>query len=209
MKIKVCGMKFAENIHAISELNPDYMGFIFYDKSPRFALQELDEKQMVNLPTTITKVGVFVDEEHENVLQICHDFNIENVQLHGSESPAFCLKLKEAGLKVIKAFGVDEAFNFKELEIYSFACDFFLFDTKTSKHGGSGKKFDWQVLNQYQQNTPFFLSGGVSIEDLDEIRSLNLQKLHAIDINSRFEIKARLKDPELVKILIKSIRDEI
>ena len=202
-------MKFQENIHAISELNPDYMGFIFYDQSPRFALQELKEEQISNLPSGIIKVGVFVDENHENILRICRDYKIDVIQLHGNESSGYCLKLKKEGLQVIKAFGVDENFNFKELEIYSFACDFFLFDTKTSKYGGSGEKFDWKFLRSYKQNTPFFLSGGISMDDMAELNALNIKSLHAIDVNSRFEIEEGLKDPELVKILINEIKDEI
>ncbi len=209
MKIKVCGMKYSENIQTIAELNPDYLGFIFYNKSPRFALSKLDSNQLIKLDPNIKKVGVFVDESYENILRICCDYKIEMVQLHGFESPQFCLKLKKLGLRVIKAFGVDEGFNFKELELYSFSCDFFLFDTKTSKHGGSGRKFDWNCLKTYQMKMPFFLSGGISSEDLDEIKNLNLENLYAIDVNSRFEIKPGLKDPEKVNLLINEIRDEI
>lgn len=208
MKIKVCGMKYADNIQAVADLHPDYLGFIFYEKSPRYAANILKANQHPTLSENIQKVGVFVNEEFNAIKQICREFQIITVQLHGDESPDLGKKLKNAGFTVVKAFGINENFDFGNLQFYVDCCDFFLFDTKTSEHGGSGKKFNWDLLKQYHLELPYFLSGGISLEDLDEIKNVKSEYLHAIDVNSRFEIEAGLKDVTKLNLFIKQIRDE-
>lgn len=208
MKIKVCGMKYADNIQAVAGLNPDYLGFIFYEKSPRYAIHDLNAIQLSTISENIQTVGVFVNEEFNAIKQICREFQISTVQLHGDESPEFCKKLKNAGFTVVKAFGINENFDFGNLQIYVDCCDFFLFDTKTSEHGGSGKKFKWDLLNRYHLKLPFFLSGGISLDDLDEIKKIKSEYLCAIDVNSRFETEVGLKDVTMLNLFIKQIRDE-
>ncbi len=208
MKIKVCGMKYAENIQALTKLNPDFMGFIFYDRSPRFALTELDVDQTSNMPVHIKKVAVFVDENPEDIIHVCDEYKIDMVQLHGTESVEFCQKLKNAEFEIIKAFGIDDDFDFEKTIPYNEVVDYFLFDTKSQAYGGSGKYFDWALLKDYQLNIPYFLSGGISLENLNAIKKIDDNRLVAIDVNSRFEIKPGLKDIEAVKILINRVRDE-
>lgn len=201
-------MKYADNIQAVADLNPDYLGFIFFEKSLRYAIHDLNAMQLSTISGNIQKVGVFVNEELKTIKQICHEFQITTVQLHGDESPEFCKKLKNAGFTVVKAFGINENFDFGNLQIYVDCCDFFLFDTKTSEHGGSGKKFKWDLLNQYHLKLPFFLSGGISLDDLDEIKKIKSEYLYAIDVNSRFETEVGLKDVTMLNLFIKQIRDE-
>lgn len=208
MQVKVCGLKYEENIQEVANLKPNYLGFIFYKRSPRYAVEELSPIQTSNLDNNLIKVGVFVNEEYQTIKQICLDFQIYTVQLHGSESPAFCRRLRQSGLTIIKAFGIHKDFDFEDLKPYSNVCDFFLFDTKTSEHGGSGKQFDWDLLNKYQLSIPYFLSGGISLNDLNEIKNIKDENLYAIDINSQFEIKPGLKDIHTIKIALNRIRDE-
>jgi len=208
MYIKVCGLKYEENIQAIADLKPDYLGFIFYKKSPRYVANELSPIQLSNLDVNLKKAGVFVNEDLETIKQICSVFNIETIQLHGSESPAFCKQLKDLGFTIIKAFGMHEDFDFEEVNPYTPICDFFLFDTKSSVHGGSGNHFHWELLKKYHLSTPYFLSGGISLNDLEEIKKIKDDKLYAIDVNSRFELKPGFKDIQAIKSLIKKIRDE-
>ncbi len=202
-------MKYSENIQAVAKLKPDFMGFIFYDRSPRFALTELEQAQILNLPKTVTKVAVFVDEDSEDVIQICNEYQIKMVQLHGTESPDFCRRLKDAGLKIIKAFGVDESFDFGITKAYANEVDYFLFDTKSLAHGGGGKRFDWSLIKGYELNIPYFLSGGIGLEHLHEIKKIKDNRLWVIDVNSRFEIKPGLKKISALQTLFKEIKNEI
>ncbi|MBC7418343.1 MAG: phosphoribosylanthranilate isomerase, partial [Pedobacter sp.] len=165
LKIKVCGMKYAANIARVADLKPDYLGFIFYDKSPR-NVSDVSAELIKYIPKEIKTVGVFVDEDLEKVKRKISDLDLSAVQLHGKESPEYCLALKSefSSLELIKAFGVDETFDFVVLESYEEVVDFFLFDTKISTHGGSGKRFDWTVLENYKLDKPYFLSGGIDID---------------------------------------------
>jgi phosphoribosylanthranilate isomerase len=201
MKIKVCGMKFPENIRQVADLHPDYMGFIFYAKSKRNVADTLDEKLLKNLHS-ILKVGVFVNEEVDFIVEQADKFGFKFIQLHGDESPEVCSKLKQTGLKVIKAFSVDEKFNFSDTQAYKAVCDFFLFDTKGDGYGGTGKKFDWKILQKYDNEIPFFLSGGIDLVQVEDIKNLRGLNIHALDINSKFEIEPGLKDAEKVKKFI-------
>jgi len=198
VKLKVCGMRERENLKELTKkVNPDYVGFIFHPNSPRYFLDGTEEISDAIAPEKC--VGVFVDSPFAEVTGLAEMFQIKNIQLHGNESPEFCRKLMKEGYIVIKAFGIMEATDLKQTENYSGSCNYFLLDTKTEKHGGSGKKFDWKILYQFEPELPFFLSGGIDLTDVNDIKSLkNLP--YAIDINSRFEISAGLKDVEKISL---------
>jgi phosphoribosylanthranilate isomerase len=196
MVIKVCGLKDNENIRAVSALKPDYVGFIFYGPSPRF-VNELDEDALDNISPTISKVGVFVNENAEVINQLIDQYHFNAVQLHGDESPEFCSTFRNK-VNVIKAFGLNNSFNFAQLNDYVGKVDFFLFDTKTDIHGGSGKTFDWRILNNYSLNIPFFLSGGLSLDNLEEVNGINHPQFYGVDLNSRFETSPGIKNIELL-----------
>lgn len=190
--IKVCGMRDPANIKAVAALEPAYMGFICYPGSARFIGHPAPEL-FSEIPANIKTTGVFVNAELEEVKRSIKLYNFKAVQLHGSESPAYCAALK-AYAEVIKAFGINEHFDFEQLKPYETVCDYFLFDTQTVNHGGSGKSFDWSALNQYTLNHPYFLSGGIGPDDLEKLNELQDQRLKYIDVNSRFEISPALKD---------------
>lgn len=192
MRIKVCGLKYSENINSVAALSPDFMGFICYSRSARF-IGELDEDILALLPDHILKTGVFVNASIERVNKTINKYDFEAVQLHGVESPEYCALLRSKVI-VIKAFGVDEEFDFGRLDAYVNKADFFLFDTKTPAHGGSGLSFNWSVLNQYTGETPFFLSGGLSLDNLHEVSNIKHPMLHGVDLNSRFESAPAIKD---------------
>ncbi|ADQ81024.1 phosphoribosylanthranilate isomerase [Paludibacter propionicigenes WB4] len=204
MKIKICGMKIPENIYAIAELKPDFMGFIFYPKSPRYA-EPLDMEALKALPRRILKIGVFVNASLDDMLTAIKKYALNGVQLHGTESEDICYTLKMAGLLVFKAFPVAEVSDFDATDRYEGTCDFFLFDTKTKEYGGSGVKFDWRMLESYKGETAFLLSGGISADDADAIRAINHPKFTGIDLNSKFEVEPGLKDIDLLKSFLKEI----
>ncbi|WP_246474861.1 phosphoribosylanthranilate isomerase [Pedobacter roseus] len=206
LKLKVCGMRLAANIAAVAELHPDYLGFIFYEKSPRL-ISEVSAELIKYIPSEIKTVGVFVNEELEKVKDKVNLLKLKAVQLHGSESPEYCEALKSTfpTLEVIKAFGIDEDFDFSTLQPYLKAADYFLFDTKTKVHGGSGKTFNWSVLDQYTYTKPYFLSGGIDLEHSTAIKKINDERLYALDINSRFETEPGLKDAAKIKEFIQEV----
>lgn len=187
-------MRDNENIEELLLLKPDYVGFIFYEKSKR-CVGVVPE---VLFPENVKKVGVFVNESLEIILSRIKDFNLDLVQLHGDESPEFCNDINKV-IPVIKAFGVDEAFDFSILDAFKNGCTYFLFDTKTINRGGSGKSFNWGVLKEYNGEVPFFLSGGISREDIEKIKGFKHPQLHAIDINSCFETEPAFKNIQLIK----------
>jgi len=198
MLLKICGLKYPENILAVAALKPDFMGFIFYPKSPRYA-EPLDTKTLETLPSAIKKIGVFVNEDLENILTIAYKYNLDGLQLHGTELVDMCRELKKLGYIIIKAFPVAEAYNFKVTKAYEGVCDYFLFDTKTDAFGGSGVKFNWQILKEYIGDTPFLLSGGITDDDAEAIHKIEHPKFAGIDLNSKFEVKPGLKDINLLK----------
>ena len=199
-------MRLAANIAAVAELKPDYLGFIFYEKSPRL-ISDVSAELIKYIPAEIKTVGVFVNEELEKVNDKVNTLKLKAVQLHGSESPEYCAALKSSfpALEVIKAFGIDEDFDFSDLEPYLAVVDYFLFDTKTKTHGGSGETFNWSVLERYTYSKAYFLSGGIDLEHGPAIKKINDERLYALDINSRFEIKPGLKDAEKIKEFIKEM----
>jgi len=201
MKLKVCGMKFQENIKGLISLQPDYLGLIFYLRSPRYAQVDLLEtNSILNLPKGIKKVGVFVNGDPAEIRMLNSSLGFDYLQLHGYESPEYCKILKEQGFKLIKAFSLDRDFDFNLLDPYKRLVDFFLFDTKGPDHGGNGIPFDWNVLHRYDQEVPFFLSGGIDKKQLPELGSLKDLNLHALDINSRFELEPGLKDLDKISL---------
>ena len=190
LKIKVCGMGEPENIAAVSALGPDYLGFIFYEGSSRFYRPS---SSVPVKPEGIKHVGVFVNAELDRILEIKESLSLDVIQLHGTETPIFCEKLKASGVEVIKAFGVDQVFEFKTLDDYG-CCDYFLFDTKADTYGGTGRAFDWQLLDGYLLSKPYFLSGGLSLENLSGLNDISDERFFAVDLNSRFEVAPALKN---------------
>ena len=199
--IKICGMKYPENMLEVGELLPDYMGFIFWEKSARYFDGIIPE-----LPKSIKKVGVFVNASLEEILEKIQKHDLQAVQLHGDESIAFCENLKKnvpKGIEVIKVFSILNTFDFAALKPFENVCDYFLFDTKGKLPGGNGTTFDWKVLENYPSTKPFFLSGGIGMEEMEavnEILKTNLP-VYAIDVNSKFEIEPGLKNINLVKTI--------
>lgn len=201
MKLKVCGMMDEENINQLLALDVDYMGLIFYDKSKRY-VQHLSKNlvEEIALSNTVL-VGVFVNATEDEILEKSREFQLEYIQLHGEEPVGLGLALKKHGLKLIKVFSIENELPQKGLNQWMSIADFFLFDTKTPLYGGSGKKFKWDILKNYVGEKPFLLSGGVSLEDINEIMALNLPKLMGIDVNSKLELKPGLKDIKKIKEL--------
>ncbi len=190
LKIKICGMREPQNIKDVDALNPDYLGFIFYPPSPRYI-----NKNPYDIPATkAKKVGVFVNADINTIIKRAGEYKINTIQLHGNELPEICTMLTGLGYEVFKAFKVDNNTKAKEMEAYANTCTAFLFDTKTGKHGGSGKKFNWDKLNEIAYINKFFISGGISENDVDAILNLNYKNLIGLDLNSRFEIEPGLKD---------------
>lgn len=207
LQLKVCGMRMAANIAAVAALRPNYLGFIFYDQSPRF-ISDVSAELIRYIPAEIKTVGVFVNEDLETVKKKVNQYQLKAVQLHGAEAPEYCRELKADfnNLEVIKAFGVDEDFDFASLNAYMDSVDYFLFDTKTKAHGGSGKTFDWKILADYTLNKPYFLSGGIDLEHATRIAEIEDKRLYALDINSRFETEPGVKDAEKIKNFISEIK---
>ena len=195
MKLKVCGMQETENIAALASLQPDYMGFIFWEPSKRYCTTV-----PTDIPKHIKKVGVFVDETTKQIKEKVKLFGLDAVQLHGDESPRQCAALLNL-CEVIKAFRIGPDFDFKTLTPYQDHCTYFLFDTQGPLPGGNGTAFDWKLLAGYTLDTPFFLSGGIGlghVEAIAEIRKRNLP-IHALDINSQFESKPGVKKIEKIE----------
>ena len=195
LRFKICGMKVPANILEVAALQPDYMGFIYYKQSKRYA-GELSAGLLRELPLNIKKTGVFVDESLSVVAESVTEFGFSAIQLHGAETVEYCLELKQTipqGTELIKAFGVDGDFDFGQLKAYEEVADYFLFDTQTAGHGGSGKVFNWNLLDRYELDKPYFLSGGIGPEHVEDISKIKDERLYAIDVNSRFELEPGLK----------------
>ena len=194
MKWKVCGMRDPKNVAEVADLQPDYMGFILWEGSKRYC------PVPPQVFGDVTKVGVFVDASIEYIEDAIEEYKLGAVQLHGNESPSICRAL-QGKAQIIKAFSVGTAFDFDFLVDYLPYCDFFMFDTKGPMPGGNGSCCDWTLLNEYPFDLPFFLSGGIGLAEIDKINDLRKTDLpvHAIDINSRFEIDPGFKDLEKLK----------
>lgn len=201
MIVKVCGMREPENIRAVERLDIDWMGFIFYERSSRFV-----EQCPAYLPHT-KRVGVFVDESIDRILEKRVVFGLQMVQLHGEESPDFCRTLRTEGIEVIKALPIASADDLQEADRYDSVCDYLLFDSKTEQRGGSGYRFDWNLLSQYVGSVPFLLSGGISETDADAIRNIRHPAFSGVDLNSRFEIAPAVKNVTCLDRFIRTLKN--
>ncbi len=205
LKIKVCGMKDLQNRQLLETLPIDILGFIFYAPSPRYPGNQSADLLAKLTSTGKKKAGVFVDESTRNILNITGKFAFTHVQLHGNEMPDQCVELREAGLKVIKVFRVNTGFDFSATKPYTEVADYFLFDTRAEKPGGTGKKFNWQILENYLYQTPFFLSGGIGPDDAGAVVKLQHPMLYGLDLNSGFEDEPGIKNFEKLQVFLEAI----
>lgn len=193
IKLKICGMKYHENIVEISALHPDYLGFIFWKKS----IRNMDVDSIPKIQPSIKKVGVFVDASIDEIRAKVNLFQLDIIQLHGNETIAFCKELKKLNIEIIKVFSINNFFDFSILKDFIPQIDYFLFDTKGKLPGGNGITFDWKILENYPYEKPFFLSGGIGKTEVDAIKDFFqtevAKKCIAIDVNSRFETKPAYK----------------
>lgn len=197
--IKVCGMREEQNISDLEKLDIDWMGMIFWSGSKRYV-----SRPPSRLPQRVKKVGVFVDANLDDIRQHVSDYQLDIIQLHGHETPAFLEALKP--LTLIKAFNIADASDLEKTKAYEGIADYFLFDTKGKIVGGNGEKFDWTVLTAYEGATPFLLSGGIGSDDVQKVKQFHHQKCIGIDLNSRFESAPGLKDIDQLQTFIKQIR---
>lgn len=199
LHLKVCGMTTLHQAQALQSIGVDFVGFIFYPPSKRF----VSDLSMVQSFSFSRKVGVFVNEQTDEMIRIAKETQIQYLQLHGTESVQTCQYLQHQGFKIIKAFGIDADTPVQALlDEYGAVVDYFLFDTKTNQHGGSGKQFMWTLLNDLQFSKPFFLSGGIGIDDIQKIVAFQQHKhlpLFGLDINSKFETQAGIKNIPLIQ----------
>ena len=197
-------MKYKANIKAIAALKPDYMGFIFYEKSSRFVTEKIPQ-----IPEVTKKVGVFVNARLEVVQKAVLKHGLKAVQLHGTESPEYCQELKTDAIEIIKVFSIKDQFDFNKLNPYEPHVNYFLFDTKGPNPGGNGFCFDWDILKNYNSETPYFLSGGIGIKDIEKLKAFKeskiAEKCHAVDVNSKFELQPAYKDPIKLKSFIQKL----
>jgi len=203
MKIKVCGLRDPENIAALAPLRPDYAGFIFYEKSPRF-VGELDPGALDSLPPNTRRVGVFVNAPEEYILRMAERYGLDLLQLHGNESPEQCSRLRRT-YGIIKAIAIEKPEDLAAADSYQACCDYLLFDTKTAAYGGSGKAFDHGILSGYTGEIPYFLSGGIGPGYEEYLVNLNLPRCIAVDLNSRFETEPGIKNTDELKRFIENI----
>jgi len=208
MKIKVCGNRNLNQMKELEKLGIDYAGLIFYPQSPRYVLDEISGKDVRDLNLSIPKVGVFVNADEEEIMQQIEDFDLDMVQLHGDETPSFCSRISNQ-IKVIKAFRIaDFEANVDWLvKEYDEVCDYYLFDkANAGLYGGTGEKFNWNLLESSVIGKPFFLSGGISSEDAEALKSFHHPFFYGVDVNSRFEKEPGIKDMQLIKKFVKNLK---
>jgi phosphoribosylanthranilate isomerase len=195
IKIKVCGLR--DNIEEVAALNPDFMGFIFYKKSPRF----VGDNFVKNYNSEALSIGVFVNQTVEEVLELYKKHDLDLVQLHGNESIDYCVELKAFDIKIVKVFAGNHLPSQLVIDAYAPFIDYYLFDTKGEHEGGNGIAFDWNLLTTLNLQKPVFLSGGIDLDNVNNIKNLKGIKIHAIDVNSKFEITPGKKDVNKLKKL--------
>ena len=193
--LKVCGMREEKNLSDLIQIQPDFIGLIFHEKSPR----NVQNFTKTLIPREIGTVGVFVNETEGFVLDKINEFDLKYIQLHGSESPHFCKNIKRLNRKVIKAFNIHPEFDFSKLEEYTPYCDYFLFDAFGKNAGGNGITFDWKLLDNYKGETPFLLSGGLDSNMAESLKAINHPKYKGIDVNSKFESSPELNNVEGIR----------
>jgi len=208
LKIKVCGLTDPANVKEITRADIDFAGFIFYPGSKRFVGNEPDMNLFRIIPVHVKKVGVFVDEDPEKILKIAQKAALDIIQLHGDENTDYCRKIKSYGRKVIKAFRIGSGIDMKLVNEFTEVCNYFLFDSGGLTYGGSGLKFDWNILGDIKPGRPFFLSGGITPEDVSELKKIDNKMFFGVDINSRFEISHGIKDPGKVKKFAEDIKNK-
>jgi phosphoribosylanthranilate isomerase len=216
MIVKVCGLRLLADIQALEEMKVQWLGFIFYPGSPRYLMGTAhyeEEKKGLHAPMQeVKKTGVFVNARHEQIIRYCHSFQLDHLQLHGEESPSYCRQLQEklsAGSttpRLIKAFRIGPGFDFSKTKDYETSCSYFLFDTHSKVRGGSGKKFNWDLLHHYQGNCPFLLSGGIGPDDASAVLGFHHPKMIGIDINSRFEIAPGKKNIPAIRAFLQKLQ---
>jgi len=187
----------------LSALDINMLGFIFYNKSVRFVEGKIHPEELININENILKTGVFVNATESEILNTAERWHLDSVQLHSNESPDLCEKLKNKGFIVIKAFNLTVNNNFKD---FINVCDYFLFDTPTVLHGGSGNKFDWNLINNYNETAPFLLSGGLNENDVGDILAIKHPSFAGIDINSKFEISPGIKNYKMISDFVLKLR---
>jgi len=216
MKIKVCGNR---DIHQLIEMNDpnligakiDYVGLIFYEYSSRYVLKNLTGKEVRDANLSVEKVGVFVNSSEGYIMKQVEDFGLDAVQLHGDETPLFCQRISDQ-IKLIKAFRIsDHETNVDWLvKEYDEVCDYYLFDKAApGLYGGTGQKFNWQLLVQARIGKPFFLSGGIDINDTEELKEIKHPFFYGVDINSKFEVSPGIKDMDKVKEFVNDLKKEV
>ncbi|MFY0652685.1 MAG: phosphoribosylanthranilate isomerase [Cyclobacteriaceae bacterium] len=205
LKVKVCGLNDKANIRKVIAAGVDLIGLIFYSKSPR-SVDKGDIDAEFARSLDVKKVGVFVNEKEERVLSIAVKYQLDNLQLHGDESPEYCQKMRESGYQVWKAFSVKDHLDLVRLKNYETSVDWFLFDTKGKERGGTGVKFGWEALKEYNLDKPFLLSGGINVNDADAVKGLDIEQLWAVDVNSGFEASPGLKKINEVEHFIKRVK---
>lgn len=206
MILKVCGMRDPDNIRSVAVLGPTMMGFIFHPGSPRYA-GALDPDTVRDLAPAIEATAVFVDTPCDTIAAICRRYGIATVQLHGSESPDQCMRLRDMGHRVVKAIGIADTADLAAACRYDGCADMLLFDTRSPRHGGTGVKFDWDLLRGYSGATPYLLSGGIGPGDAGVLSAISHDKMAGIDINSRFESAPGVKDISLISHLIHTLHN--
>lgn len=204
MIIKVCGMREPENIRAVEQAGADWMGFIFFPRSARYVDLCPDY-----LPERCKRVGVFVNESTDQILPKAKEFSLHYIQLHGKETPEQCRRLKAEGLGVIKVFSIAGEKDLQPISCYDGVCDYFLFDTACPGYGGSGNMFNWDILQAYQGETPFLLSGGIRPDSINALLRFKHRRWAGIDLNSGFETAPAQKDASLLQTFIEQIKKEI
>lgn len=203
--IKICGMTDIDNISKILFLEPDFLGFIFYPKSPRYVVGKVKPEMLSIIPDNVKRVGVFVNSSEAEMRQIATTYGLKVIQLHGNEKPTVCKRLREEGFEVIKAFSIESEQDFEKVWEYTEYVDYFLFDTKTPGYGGSGQEFDWQLILRQPIRKPYFLSGGISAEN---IAAASQTGAAVLDLNSRFETSPGIKDYDKIYEALSSIRGQ-
>lgn len=197
-------MRDTDNIRSLVQLPIDYIGFIFYPKSSRFVMQ----KPGIEIPANIQKIGVFVNISFDEIANKINEYDLQGVQLHGDESPDFCKQVRDTGIKTFKAFGIDNNFDWTVIKNYQDVVDYFLFDTKSHAYGGTGQAFNWDKLKENPYDKPYLLSGGISIDNIEEAASFDDERLQGLDLNSKFETKPAFKNIDLLTQALSSIKNE-
>jgi phosphoribosylanthranilate isomerase len=205
MKIKICGLR--DNFEEVLALKPDFVGMIFYPESPRYVGNSEDVALRQKLTNGTKKVGVFVNEQYDQILAAVRDYNLDLVQLHGAETPEFCAKIRQQ-IPVIKAFGITGDKDLEAVADYAQVVDYLLFDTKTSGYGGSGQKFDWSVFDRMPIPQKFLLSGGISLDDIPTVKNLKINNFVGVDLNSKFETAPGMKDIKKLEMVKQKLQNK-